>query len=83
MRGLWAFGPERNGPNVLMDDTLAGEVDKNLLNAVRDSVIQVRQHGQGLAEPGERVSKWASMVGGSTRSGNMLTLRIKCSGTVR
>ena len=38
MRGLWAFGPDRTGPNVLMDDTLAGEVDKNLLNAVRDSV---------------------------------------------
>lgn len=38
VRGLWAFGPDRTGPNVLMDDTLAGEVDKNLLNAVRDSV---------------------------------------------
>ena len=41
MRGLWAFGPDRQGPNVLMDDTLAGEVDKNLLNAVRDSIVQV------------------------------------------
>eukprot|EP00798_Chlamydomonas_sp_ICE-L_P019957 gene19957-26665_t len=45
VRGLWAFGPERNGPNVLLDDTLAGEVDKNLLNAVRDSVIQGFQWG--------------------------------------
>ena len=43
VRGLWAFGPDRQGPNVLMDDTLAGEVDKNLLNAVRDSIVQVRQ----------------------------------------
>ena len=41
VRGLWAFGPDRQGPNVLMDDTLAGEVDKNLLNAVRDSIVQV------------------------------------------
>jgi hypothetical protein len=43
VRGLWAFGPDRQGPNVLMDDTLAGEVDKNLLNAVRDSIVQVRE----------------------------------------
>lgn len=26
VRGLWAFGPDRHGPNVLLDDTLAGEV---------------------------------------------------------
>lgn len=45
VRGLWAFGPDRQGPNVLMDDTLAGEVDKNLLNAVRDSVVQGFQWG--------------------------------------
>lgn len=41
VRGLWAFGPERNGPNVLLDDTLAGETDKALLGAIRDSVVQV------------------------------------------
>ncbi|GAX78591.1 hypothetical protein CEUSTIGMA_g6030.t1 [Chlamydomonas eustigma] len=45
VRGLWAFGPDRQGPNVLMDDTLAGEVDKNLLNAVRDSIVQGFQWG--------------------------------------
>jgi hypothetical protein len=27
---------------VLLDDTLAGEVDKGLLGAVRDSIVQVR-----------------------------------------
>eukprot|EP00967_Tisochrysis_lutea_P103314 scaffold155857_cov19-Tisochrysis_lutea.AAC.3 len=43
VRGLWAFGPERNGANVLLDDTLAGETDKQLLSAIRDSVVQVRQ----------------------------------------
>jgi len=42
VRGLWAFGPERDGPNVLLDDTLAGETDKSLLAAIRDSVVQVR-----------------------------------------
>lgn len=41
VRGLWAFGPERNGANVLLDDTLAGETDKQLLSSIRDSVVQV------------------------------------------
>ena len=26
VRGLWAFGPDAQGPNVLLDDTLAGAV---------------------------------------------------------
>lgn len=41
-RSVWAFGPGPDGPNVLLDDTLAGEVDKGLLHAVRDSIVQVR-----------------------------------------
>jgi U5 small nuclear ribonucleoprotein component len=28
------------GPNVLLDDTLPSEVDKGLLNAVKDSIVQ-------------------------------------------
>lgn len=28
------------GPNILLDDTLSGEVEKNLLNAVKDSIVQ-------------------------------------------
>ena len=40
-RSVWAFGPDKQGPNVLLDDTLPAEVDKNLLNAVKDSIIQV------------------------------------------
>jgi U5 small nuclear ribonucleoprotein component len=47
VRGLWAFGPERQGPNVLLDDTLAGETDKALLSSIRDSVIQVCESGLG------------------------------------
>lgn len=39
---VWAFGPTVDGPNLLLDDTLAGEVDKGLLGAVRDSIVQVR-----------------------------------------
>lgn len=39
-RSIWAFGPERSGPNVLVDDTLPSEVDKNLLGLVKDSVVQ-------------------------------------------
>lgn len=40
-RSVWAFGPGADGPNVLLDDTLSTDVDKGLLNAVRDSVVQV------------------------------------------
>ncbi|KAI1730966.1 elongation factor tu GTP binding domain-containing protein [Ditylenchus destructor] len=39
-RSIWAFGPDTTGPNVLLDDTLPSEVDKDLLNTVRESLIQ-------------------------------------------
>jgi U5 small nuclear ribonucleoprotein component len=39
-RSVWAFGSDDNGPNILVDDTLPSEVDKGLLGAVKDSVIQ-------------------------------------------
>uniref|UniRef100_A0A915P5M4 116 kDa U5 small nuclear ribonucleoprotein component n=1 Tax=Meloidogyne floridensis TaxID=298350 RepID=A0A915P5M4_9BILA len=39
-RSIWAFGPETNGPNILLDDTLPSEVDKELLKTVRESIIQ-------------------------------------------
>jgi U5 small nuclear ribonucleoprotein component len=44
-RNVWAFGPTPRGPNVLLDDTLASEVDKGLLKAVRDPVVQGFQWG--------------------------------------
>lgn len=37
---IWAFGPDRSGPNILLDDTLPSEVDKGLLTAVRESIVQ-------------------------------------------
>lgn len=39
-RSLWAFGPDVQGPNVLLDDTLPTDVDKAALSAVRNSVVQ-------------------------------------------
>merc|ERR1719407_245254 len=39
-RSIWAFGPESNGPNVLVDDSLPGEVDKGLLGQCKESLIQ-------------------------------------------
>lgn len=44
-RSIWAFGPDRAGPNVLLDDTLPSEVDKALLGAVRESIVQGFQWG--------------------------------------
>ncbi|OAA63733.1 u5 snrnp component [Niveomyces insectorum RCEF 264] len=39
-RSIWAFGPEETGPNILQDDTLPGEVDKKVLNTVKESIRQ-------------------------------------------
>ncbi|CAH0481776.1 unnamed protein product [Peronospora belbahrii] len=39
-RSVWAFGPESNGPNVLLDDTLPTEVNKSSLNLIKDSIVQ-------------------------------------------
>ncbi|KAI4377179.1 hypothetical protein MLD38_014852 [Melastoma candidum] len=33
------------GPNILLDDTLSSEVDKNLLNSVKDAIVQGFQWG--------------------------------------
>ncbi|KAJ6847820.1 putative 116 kDa U5 small nuclear ribonucleoprotein component [Iris pallida] len=44
-RSIWAFGPDKQGPNILLDDTLPSEVDKSLLNAVKDSIVQGFQWG--------------------------------------
>ncbi|KKY37489.1 putative 116 kda u5 small nuclear ribonucleoprotein component [Diaporthe ampelina] len=37
-RSIWAFGPDEMGPNILQDDTLPGEVDKRLLNTVKEPI---------------------------------------------
>ncbi|CAE8716626.1 unnamed protein product, partial [Polarella glacialis] len=39
-RSIWAFGPEVNGPNVLVDDCLPSEVNKSLLAQTKDSLVQ-------------------------------------------
>jgi len=44
-RNIWAFGPENNGPNILIDDTLPSEIDKEELNLIRNSVVQGFQWG--------------------------------------
>nr|CAD7441460.1 unnamed protein product [Timema bartmani] len=44
-RSIWAFGPDMTGPNILVDDTLPSEVDKGLLNSVKDSIVQGFQWG--------------------------------------
>ncbi|CAG8473113.1 24812_t:CDS:10 [Cetraspora pellucida] len=44
-RSIWAFGPDDNGPNILIDDTLPAEVNKDLMKLVRDSIRQGFQWG--------------------------------------
>lgn len=43
-RSIWAFGPDTTGPNILVDDTLPSEVDKNILRSIRDSIVQVNNY---------------------------------------
>ncbi|KAM0750354.1 P-loop containing nucleoside triphosphate hydrolase protein [Meredithblackwellia eburnea MCA 4105] len=44
-RSIWAFGPDEQGPNILVDDTLPSDVDKKLLYSVKESVKQGFQWG--------------------------------------
>ena len=40
-RSVWAFGDSpTHGTNILMDDTLPGEVDKSMLNFCKSSIVQ-------------------------------------------
>ena len=39
-RSIWAFGPDEQGPNILQDDTLPSQVDKKLVNTIRDTLRQ-------------------------------------------
>lgn len=39
-RSVWAFGPDIDGPNMLLDNTIPSEVDRNVLNTVRESIVQ-------------------------------------------
>jgi 116 kDa U5 small nuclear ribonucleoprotein component len=37
---IWSFGPEHNGPNMLLNETFPHEVDARLLESVREPVIR-------------------------------------------
>lgn len=39
-RSIWAFGPEEQSPNVLVDDTVPSTTDKKLLKNVKESIKQ-------------------------------------------
>ena len=44
-RSIWSFGPEAQGPNLLVDHTLPAECDRKKLWSVRDSIMQGFQWG--------------------------------------
>lgn len=44
-RRIWAFGPDDNGANVLLNDTLESETDPKMLSSVRESIKQGFQWG--------------------------------------
>lgn len=44
-RNIWAFGPDSMGANILINDTIPTEVDRELLNSVKGSIIHGFQWG--------------------------------------
>ncbi|TRM61561.1 P-loop containing nucleoside triphosphate hydrolase protein [Schizophyllum amplum] len=44
-RSIWAFGPDDNGPNILLDDTLPSQIDKKMLGTVKEHIKQGFQWG--------------------------------------
>ncbi len=89
-RSIWAFGPPMpgggggggggsgrgggRGPNVLVDDTLASEVDKRLLGSCKESIVQGFQWGcrEGpLCEEPIRNVKFKIMDAGASHSAFM------------
>ncbi|KAF8899242.1 P-loop containing nucleoside triphosphate hydrolase protein [Infundibulicybe gibba] len=44
-RSIWAFGPDENGANILLDDTLPSQIDKKLLGTVKEHIKQGFQWG--------------------------------------
>ncbi|KAF9469622.1 P-loop containing nucleoside triphosphate hydrolase protein [Collybia nuda] len=44
-RSIWAFGPDDNGTNILLDDTLPSQIDKKLLGTVKEHIKQGFQWG--------------------------------------
>ncbi|KAJ3482949.1 hypothetical protein NLI96_g6640 [Meripilus lineatus] len=44
-RSIWAFGPDDNGANILLDDTLPSQIDKKLLGTVKEHIKQGFQWG--------------------------------------
>ena len=39
-RSVWGFAPDERGPNILVDDTLPTEVNKQLLTSIREFILQ-------------------------------------------
>lgn len=37
-RNVWSFGPGKFGPNLLMNDTLPSEVDRNALDECKETI---------------------------------------------
>jgi U5 small nuclear ribonucleoprotein component len=39
-RSIWAFGPEEDSPNILLNNTIPTEVEQSLLFNIKDSIVQ-------------------------------------------
>jgi 116 kDa U5 small nuclear ribonucleoprotein component len=54
-RSVWAFGPDQQGPNVFIDDTLPTDISKKELRVVKNLIVQgfqwVTREGPLIEEP--------------------------------
>lgn len=39
-KNVWSFGPTKNGPNLIIDDTLPSDVNKKLLKSCKETIVQ-------------------------------------------
>ncbi|KAE8720250.1 glycerol-3-phosphate transporter family protein [Hibiscus syriacus] len=63
-RSIKAFGPDKQGPNILLDDTLPTEADKALLGSTHlDFETDLRYHTQGQAFCHSVFDHWAIVPG--------------------
>jgi U5 small nuclear ribonucleoprotein component len=50
-RNIWAFGPDANGPNILVNDTLPSEVDQTALSYdISFSLVSILSSSSSFSE---------------------------------
>jgi hypothetical protein len=68
-RSIWAFGPDENGPNILLDDTLPSQVC---------SRVQIPEYAEERSNCRLTKSCWARSRNTSNRASNGELVKVLC-----